>query len=154
VTVTLHAGLAAGRWKELTLLEQLANVGSEVGRAARAKSMGNDLRLAAALDRCLELFEMTLADERWHGRRREIARAKEVVCDFLVGDNVFGSTPALLDRYFLPFAVTARESPPPPNVDRSEIRRAIRMSDAEREAYFLASNRNMLRMFADARRSR
>lgn len=154
MTVTLHAGLAAGRWKELTLLEQLANVGSEVGRAARAKSMGNDLRLAAALDRCFELFEMTLADERWHGRRREIARAKEVVCDFLMGDNVFGSTPDSLDRYFLPFAVAARESQPAQtNVDRSEIRRAIRMSDAEREAYFLASNRNMLRMFADARRS-
>jgi transcriptional regulator with XRE-family HTH domain len=34
-----------------------------------------------------------------------------------------------------------------PDVDRSEIRRAIRMSDADRERYFLASNGNMLRMF-------
>lgn len=38
-----------------------------------------------------------------------------------------------------------------PDVDRSEIRRAIRMTDMEREAYFLASNRNMLRLFADGR---
>jgi hypothetical protein len=41
-----------------------------------------------------------------------------------------------------------------PDLDRTEIRRAIRMSDADREAYFLASNSNMLRMFADARRAR
>lgn len=40
-----------------------------------------------------------------------------------------------------------------PDVDRSEIRRAIRMTDVEREAYFLASNRNMLQLFADGRRT-
>ena len=33
----LHAGLAAGRWHTLTLNEQLGNVGSDVGRAIRAK---------------------------------------------------------------------------------------------------------------------
>lgn len=32
---TLHAGLAAGRWGEMTLVAQLANIGSEVGRATR-----------------------------------------------------------------------------------------------------------------------
>lgn len=71
-----------------------------------------------------------------------------------MGDNAFGSTPESLDRYFLAFAVAARETrPTQTKVDRTEIRRVIRMSDTEREAYFLASNRNMLRMFADARRS-
>ena len=34
--------------------------------------------------------------------------------------------------------------------DRAEIRRLARMSDREREAYFLATNRNMLRLLADA----
>ncbi len=37
--------------------------------------------------------------------------------------------------------------------DRSDIRRAVRMSDLDREAYYLESNRNMLRMLAEARRS-
>lgn len=108
MTVTLHAGLVAGRWRQLTLLEQMANIGSEVARATRAKSTGNESRLSGAFDRSLELFDLTLADDRWSGRRREIARAREVVCDFLVGDNVFGSTHESLDRYFLPFAVAAR----------------------------------------------
>ncbi len=109
MTEARHATLAAGRWNQLTLVQQLANIGSEVGRAARAKSSGNESRLVPAIDRCLELFDLTLADERWRGRRREIARAREVVCDFLVGDNLFGSSAESLDRYFLAFAVAARE---------------------------------------------
>jgi hypothetical protein len=107
MTVALHSELAAGRWREMSLMEQLANIGSEVGRAALAKSLNNEGRLTGALDRCLELFDLTLADERWHGRRQEITRAREIVCDFLVGDNAFGSTADSLDKYFLSFAMGA-----------------------------------------------
>lgn len=106
---TLHSDLAAGRWMTFTLPEQLANIGSEVGRATRAHSAGNAPRATAALERALELFDLTLADDRWHGRRRELCRAREVVCDFLVGDNDAGSTAESLEAYFLPFASVARE---------------------------------------------
>lgn len=109
MTTILHATLAAGRWQELSLVDQLANIGSEVGRASRAKANGNVARFEGALMRGLELFDLTLADDRWRGApRREIARAREVVCDFLVGDNECGSSDESLDRYFLPFAVAAR----------------------------------------------
>ncbi len=40
---------------------------------------------------------------------------------------------------------------PSPDVDRFEIRKALRMTDAEREHYFVESNRNMLRLFEEAR---
>ena len=83
----VHAGLAAGRWTTLTLSAQLANVGSEVGRAVRAHAQDNPERSVAALDRALELFDLSLADERWHGRRTEICRARELVCDFLVSEG-------------------------------------------------------------------
>jgi hypothetical protein len=91
-------------------VEQLANIGSDVGRAALARQRGDETRLQAALERCLELFDLTLADERWQGRRKEISRARELACDFLVGDNVHRSTPQSLDAYFLPFAIAARRS--------------------------------------------
>jgi hypothetical protein len=107
-TAVLHRSFAAGRWSEMTLLEQLANIGSEVGRTARARESGRDVRLAQALDRALELFDLTIADPRWKGRRREICQARELVCDYLVGDNERGSTAELLDRYFLPFAMASR----------------------------------------------
>jgi hypothetical protein len=106
--MTLHQDLAAGRWQELSLMEQLANIGSEVGRAARARSARNDERMDAALDRALELFDLTLADERWRDRLREIARARELVCDYFIGDNEYVSSPESLDAWFLPFAMAAR----------------------------------------------
>jgi hypothetical protein len=116
----------------MTLMEQMANIGSEVGRAARAKEVGNEVRLTHALDRALELFDLTLADPRWRGRRREIARAREIVCDHLVGDDSYGVTLEALDRYFLPFAVAARRSASARDVgraqadaDRAEIRRRL-----------------------------
>jgi hypothetical protein len=105
----LHVGLAAGRWHTLTLNEQLGNVGSEVGRAIRAKERRDHTRLQGAMERALELLDLTLTDDRWRGpRRREIARAREVVCDFLVGDNDYASTGESLDAYFFAFAVAAR----------------------------------------------
>lgn len=107
-SAVLHGGLAAGRWRELTLLEQLGNIGSEVARAHRARVSGSAARFDAALDRALELFDLTLEDPRWVGRRREIGRAREVVCDYLVGGNEFGSSFESLDAYFMAFAVAAR----------------------------------------------
>jgi hypothetical protein len=103
-----HRGLAAGRWYTMTLAEQLGNIGSEVSRALRAKAQGNDGRMNSALNRALELFDLTAADPGFTGRRREILRAREVVCDFMVGDNMYQSTPEALDAYFLAFAVDAR----------------------------------------------
>jgi hypothetical protein len=112
-----HRELAAGRWGRLTLAEQLANVGSEVGRLRRFS--GRDERLAAgAFERALELLDLTLADARWRGRLKEIARARELLCDAAAGGGEYGSTLDALDRYFLAFAVAARVRPdrlvPPP----------------------------------------
>jgi hypothetical protein len=45
---------------------------------------------------------------RWHGRREEIARTREVSCDCLVGDNAYSSSAASIDAYFLPYAVISR----------------------------------------------
>lgn len=108
MTASFHPGLAAGRWLELTLAEQLGNIGSEVGRALRARAQGDLERSDRALDRTLELFDLTLADRRWATRRKEIARAREIVCDYLVGGNEYGSSAQTLDAYFLGFATAAR----------------------------------------------
>jgi hypothetical protein len=103
-----HPGLTAERWHSLTLFEQLGNVGSEVGRAIRAREQGSD-RFEGAFVRALDLFDLTLGDTRWHGPRgREIARAREVTCDYLVGDNRYGSTGESLDAWFRAYALAAR----------------------------------------------
>lgn len=122
-----HREAAAGAWFELSLMDQLGNIGTEVGRAARAKAAGKDERAWNALVRALELFDLTIADDRWKGpRRREICRAREVVCDFMTGHNESASSAESLDRYFAPFAAAARESRADrpgffDEVDRSDI---------------------------------
>jgi hypothetical protein len=54
--------LASGRWRTLTILEQMGNIGSEVERAIRAHDAGRLDRFEHALERALELFDLTAAD--------------------------------------------------------------------------------------------
>jgi hypothetical protein len=87
--MTIHVGLAAGRWAALSLAEQLANVGSEVDRAIAARAAQRADRFDRALARALELFDLTARDARWHGRRRrEILRAREEFCRVFFSQDV------------------------------------------------------------------
>jgi len=103
----VHANLAAGRWQTLSLMEQLANVGSDVAHARRWQ--GKDPALSEkAFIRALELLDLSIGDARWKGRRKELTRMREVLCDAMQGGAVYGSDLASLDRYFFHFAVAAR----------------------------------------------
>ena len=102
-----HASLAAGRWQTLPLTEQLANVGSDVARARRWQ-VKDTQQCEKAFVRALELLDMTIGDPRWKGRRKELTRVREFLCDAMLGGKEYGSDFASLDRYFYPFAVAAR----------------------------------------------
>lgn len=107
-----HRGLAAGRWWELTLAEQLGNVGSEVSRALRWRERNPGLA-QGALERALELLDLTLADPRHRARPRrlrELARAREVVADHFSAAPAWGGDSASLQRYFDAFALAARRT--------------------------------------------
>lgn len=107
-----HRDLARGHWYALSLAEQFGNVGSEISRAIRW-STKNPETAEAALYRGLELFDLMLDDPRHRGsvaRLREIARAREVVVDFLAGSNDYGSTSASLQKYFDHFGRAARRA--------------------------------------------
>jgi len=104
----IHAR-SAQRWQTLTLMEQLAHVGSEVERAIRAHDMNNRARFDGALTRALELFDLTAADDRWRGpKRREILRAREEFCRLFFDEDVPTDSARGLARYFLAFAMAAR----------------------------------------------
>ncbi len=105
-----HRDLAAGRWYELSLFEQLGNIGSEISRAVKWSGRNDELA-RGAFERALELFDLTLDDPRHRrsaARLREIARAREVVVDFFDGSNEYGSTAPTLQKYFDEFALAAR----------------------------------------------
>ncbi len=56
----VHAEGAAGRWAGLTLMEQMAHIGSEVERTIRAHERGREARFERALERALELFDLAV----------------------------------------------------------------------------------------------
>lgn len=110
MTDVQHRDLASGRWWQLSLAEQLGNIGSEVSRATRWSGK-NDQLAQGALERALELIDLTLDDPRHRqspGRLRELARMREVVLDFFAGPNEYQSTAASLQRYFDAYALAAR----------------------------------------------
>ncbi|SRR5712691_4905694 len=107
--MTIHGGLAAGRWAALSLPEQLANVGAEVDRAVAAWEAQRPDRFDRALARALELFDLTAGDGRWRGpRRREILRAREEFCRLFFDEDPQPAAARTLGAYFLRFAVLAR----------------------------------------------
>jgi hypothetical protein len=104
MTTAQHPSLAAGRWQTFSLLEQLANVGSEVERAINWRNKNNPEYSRLAFLRALELLGLTIADPRNRGRLKEITRLREALLDFFLGDNEFHSTEKSWRSYFYAFA--------------------------------------------------
>jgi len=105
-----HDELALGRWAELSLVEQMANVGSEVERALRWKIKNNTEYCLSALERALELLDMTLDCCKKNVHLKEIARAREVLLVFFLDSNQFASSDNSLRSYYLKFAFAARKN--------------------------------------------
>ncbi len=100
-----HPDLTAGRWRTLSLVEQLANVGSEVERALSWAAKGDRDHRDMALERALELLDLTIADPRHRGRLRELTRLREALLDYFLGENEFGSTPDSWHGYLHPYGM-------------------------------------------------
>jgi len=108
--IKYYKNAAKGRWFQFSPVEQMANIGSEVSRAKKWQGK-NELFFREAIERALELFDLTLADERWFGGRlRELARVRELFCDAVDGGKEYGTSLEDLERYFLPFAFAARRN--------------------------------------------
>ena len=78
-----HKTLAQGRWQNMSFLEQMANIGSEVERTISWKEKENQEYSDQAFIRSLELFDLTLDTKHSFSRIKEIARAREMWVDFV-----------------------------------------------------------------------
>ena len=104
-----HKELAAGRWKKLSLSEQMANIGSEVSRALNWRKKGNSEYCHKAASRALELLDLSLDSAGSYPRLKEFARLREAVVDYFYGSNEFSSSEALWRKYFDHFNYAARK---------------------------------------------
>ncbi|MFA6106609.1 MAG: hypothetical protein WC745_02940 [Patescibacteria group bacterium] len=102
-----HKKQAGGEWSKSSFFSQMANIGSEVGRAINWRRKENKAYARGAFERSLELFDLTAADPRNIGRLKEILRAREAWVDFFAYDNEYNSTAGQWEKYFLAFNYAA-----------------------------------------------
>ena len=103
----IHKELAAGRWFQFSLVEQLANIGSDVIRTIKWKKMGDIELSKQAFERVLELIDLTIADPKNKGRLKEIVRTREALVDHFVYDNEYNTTDEIWYNYFFDFNYAA-----------------------------------------------
>ena len=108
--MTLHKDLAQGRWYTLSVCAQLANIGSEFGRACRAFHTQNESRFTASFDRMHELLCLSVSDPRWsYHRKKEINRLKELVCYLFFEKTATKTLEASLEKDFYAYTLSARK---------------------------------------------
>lgn len=109
LSLSMHKGLAQGRWFTLSAMEQLGNIGSEVSRALNAQEKGDHEAMTYAMYRALDLIDLTVEDTKWRTHRlKELLRMREVLCDYFFGDNVYAVTQDMWRKDFLFYGYAAR----------------------------------------------
>jgi len=95
-------------WDQLSIEEQMGNIGSEVGRALAAKRRGDEARMMGALYRGVDLLNATVMVwlQRKSPRVQEILTAREQFKEAILTDK---DDPKLED-YFMWFAFVARSN--------------------------------------------
>jgi hypothetical protein len=98
------------KWQKLTILEQIGNIGSEVGRAISAERRHDETSKNGAIARAFDLFNATsdgLVRQK-SPRLREVLHARDQFLSLFFDDN-FEETDKV-ENYFMHFAVAARRN--------------------------------------------
>ncbi|MDO9230942.1 MAG: hypothetical protein Q7U36_00465 [bacterium] len=103
-----HTDLTNNRWQEFSFFEQMANVGSEVERAIKWKNKENLEYSRMALERALELLDLTISDPKNKKGLKEILRVREALADYFAFSNEYKSTDKSWQNYFYSFNFAAR----------------------------------------------
>ncbi|MBO4476025.1 MAG: hypothetical protein J5737_04845 [Bacteroidales bacterium] len=110
-----HQSLADGRWAELSLSQQMANIGSETSRTYCALEAGKESRAESAFARAQELIDLTIKFGRLgnpEGRSamlKELCRFRELFCGAYLSRDL--GELAALNKYLDKFAYLARPKP-------------------------------------------
>jgi len=106
----LHQGLTPEHWFTFSLMEQLANVGTDIERTINWRNRGNKNASDAAFDRAIELLDLTIADpkhKKQGGRLKELCRIREALADYFLFNNEYKSSDKLWQDYFYCFNYAA-----------------------------------------------
>lgn len=104
---TFHTDLSKD-WELYSIYEQMANIGAEVGRSINWKKKNNSKMSLHAFYRALELIDFTIDDKKNENRLSEILRMRELIVDYIIGENVYHSNEKIWTKYFYYFNYAAR----------------------------------------------
>ncbi|HNV23282.1 MAG TPA: hypothetical protein PLH56_02070 [Candidatus Omnitrophota bacterium] len=104
-----HQNLAQGRWNQMSFLQQMANIGSEVERFFNWRAKNNADYSQKAFERALELIDLTLDSVKSFPRLKELARVRETIVECFLDTTISASAEFLLKSYFAQFTYAARK---------------------------------------------
>ena len=87
-------------WAQLSLAEQMVNIGTEVRRAMKAQKKGNDERMKNECLMAINMLALSISDEKNIFRRGELMLAQRVLLDYFFENNSFGSTEQQITNYY------------------------------------------------------
>src|SRR3989338_5971966 len=90
------------RWIKLSFAKQLGNIGSELLRARHWEIKRDSLNQHKALERALELMDLTMKDHRWQTslcRLKEFNRFREIILDWYSDQKNYEYSSNFLERY-------------------------------------------------------
>ncbi len=105
---SIHNELAGGKWFGMSVMEQLGNIGSEVDRSFRWHQKNEIAHRDKAIERMLELIDLSVQDPKWQYRLKELLRTREVLCDYFFGKNIYAVSPDSFQKEFLYYGIAAR----------------------------------------------
>lgn len=96
-------------WQQLDILNQMGNIGSEVGQTTSAARDHDSKRTQAAIERALDLFDATIEvlTKARSPRGKEVLRAKDQFLRLFFDDR-FEQDADAIEQYFMNYALAAR----------------------------------------------
>ncbi len=95
----------SSRWSELSFAQQMGHVGSEIARVRHWEKQKDTASRTQALERALELLDLTLDSTKTVSQLKEIARLREVVAVWYLGQKTYDINEAGLENYCVSFSM-------------------------------------------------
>ena len=96
------------RWAQLSFAEQLGHIGSELSRVQQEEESQERASRNSSLERALEMLDLTLDDQRWRSRNKELARLREAVSDWFCDQRAYNIPLKILVDYCTQFILRER----------------------------------------------
>lgn len=95
------------KWQSRSIIDQMGNIGSEVGRSLAAKKSGNRDDMLTAFYRGIDLIDATVEGliAKHSPRAKEVLRARELFAESVLTKK---EDPGL-EEYFMQFAIAQRK---------------------------------------------